>query len=42
MLLLAKESGLIENVTPLIEKIRQKGYWLSDEVIEIARRLAGE
>jgi predicted nucleic acid-binding protein len=42
LLLLAKERGLVEKVTPLIEKIRMNGYWLSDEVMEVARRLAGE
>ena len=42
LLLLAKERGLVEKVTPLIERIRGTGYWLSDEVVEIARRLAGE
>jgi uncharacterized protein len=42
LLLLAKERGLVEKVTPLIEKMRTSGYWLSDEVMGIARRLAGE
>ncbi len=42
LLLLAKEKGLVENVASLIEELRNNGYWLSDEVLDIARRLAGE
>lgn len=42
LLLLAKEKGLVENVGPLIEELRKAGYWLSDEIVEIARKLAGE
>lgn len=42
LLLLAKEKGLVENVGSLIEELRNNGYWLSDGVIEVARRLAGE
>lgn len=42
ILLLAKEKGLVGNVVPLIEELRDNGYWLSDEVIDVARRLAGE
>ncbi len=42
ILLLAKEKGLIKNVKSLLDEIRNHGYWLSDEVIEVARKLAGE
>lgn len=42
LLLLAKEKGLVENVGSLIEELRNNGYWLSDEVMDVARRLAGE
>lgn len=42
LLLLAKERGLVANIGQLIEELRNKGYWLSDEVIEVAKRLAGE
>ena len=42
LLLLAKEKGLVENVGSLIDELRKAGYWLSDEIIEIARKLAGE
>ncbi|MFH0811761.1 MAG: DUF3368 domain-containing protein [Pseudomonadota bacterium] len=42
LLLLAKEKGLVENVGALIRELRNNGYWLSDEVMDVARRLAGE
>lgn len=42
LLLLAKEKGLIEKVGPLVEEMRAQGYWLSDEVLGAAKRLAGE
>lgn len=42
LFLLAKEKGLIESVGSLVEGLREAGYWLSDEVVEIAKRLAGE
>lgn len=42
ILLLAKEKGLIKNITSLIQSIRNNGYWLSDEVIDVSKRLAGE
>lgn len=42
ILLLAKERGILKDVGPLIDELRNKGYWLSDELIVIARRLAGE
>lgn len=42
VLLLAKERGLLEKVGPLVEELRDKGYWLSDEVVRTARELAGE
>lgn len=42
LLLLAKEKGIIRNVTDLISSLREQGYWLSDHVVEIARRLAKE
>ena len=42
LLLLAKEKGLVENVGSLIEELRHSGYWLSDEVMAVARRLTGE
>lgn len=42
LLLLAKEKRLIESVGSLIDELRKAGYWLSDEVAEIGKRLAGE
>lgn len=42
ILLLAKQKGLIENVDPLLQELRVNGYWLSDEVLAFARKLAEE
>jgi predicted nucleic acid-binding protein len=42
LVLLAKEKGLVNHVGSLIEELREAGYWLSDEVMEVARKLAGE
>jgi predicted nucleic acid-binding protein len=42
VLLRAQEAGLVPAVRPSLEEIRQQGYWLSDEIIELAARLAGE
>jgi predicted nucleic acid-binding protein len=42
ILLSAKEKGVVNRVGPLIDELRESGYWLSDEVVEAARKLAGE
>jgi predicted nucleic acid-binding protein len=42
VLLRAKEAGLLETVRPLLVEMRQRGYWLSDEILNLAVRLAGE
>ena len=42
LLVLAKQRGLVEKVGSLLEELRNAGYWLSDEIVEIARKLAGE
>jgi predicted nucleic acid-binding protein len=42
ILLLAKKRMLIENVASLLHELRAAGYWLSDEVIAAARKLAEE
>lgn len=42
VLLRLKELGEIEEVTSHLEALRQRGYWLSDEIITTARRMAGE
>jgi len=42
LLLLGKERGLVGRVGPLLDELRQAGYWLSDEIVGIAKALAGE
>ncbi|MGL4503522.1 MAG: DUF3368 domain-containing protein [Planktothrix sp.] len=42
VLLGLKEKGLIENVAILLSEMRDRGYWLDDQVIAVAKRLAGE
>lgn len=42
LLLLAKRRGLIPAVMPLLEAIRNNGYWLSDKLLEHVRQLAAE
>ena len=42
VLIRAKEVGLVLAVCPLLEEIRQQGYWLSDALLVTAARLAGE
>lgn len=42
MLLIAKRRSLVTKVVPLLELMRDRGYWLSDAVIESARKMAGE
>jgi predicted nucleic acid-binding protein len=42
VLLQAKQMGLIPNVGAPLEEIRRRGYWLSDQVLSAATRLAGE
>lgn len=42
ILLFVKEKGLVENVRQLIEELRNNGYWLSDDIIDIIKQLAGE
>jgi predicted nucleic acid-binding protein len=42
VLIQAKEAGLIPAVCPLLEEIRQRGYWLSEALLETAARLAKE
>lgn len=41
-LLLSKEQGFIDNVGSLLQELRDAGYWLSDEVIAAARKIAEE
>lgn len=42
ILLFAKEQGIVPAVIPLVEKIRQNGYWFSDALLEQVRRLTSE
>ena len=42
ILLLAKEKGILENIGLLIDELRSQGYWISDEVADLAKELAGE
>jgi len=42
LLLLAKEKGIINEIGHHLEGLRSEGYWLSDEVIRVARKIAGE
>ncbi len=42
VLIQAKSTGLIQSVRDVLEEIRLRGYWLSDAVLEIAARQAGE
>jgi len=42
VLIEAKLRGLITEVLPVLQGIRQSGYWLSDELVRAALELAGE
>ena len=41
-LLRLKEKGFIQYIGLLIEELRQNGYWLSDNIMEVVKNLAGE
>lgn len=42
ILVLAKKDNLIKELKPILEELRTKGVWLSDEVCDEALRLVGE
>ena len=42
ILIMLKEKGFIEKVGKIIEEMRYQGYWLSDELMNIAKKLAKE
>jgi len=42
LLILAKRRGLLPSVTDGLEKLRNSGLWLSDEVVQILKTQAGE
>jgi hypothetical protein len=39
---MAKKMGLVENIGSLLQQLRANGYWLSEEVVAVARKLAEE
>lgn len=42
VLIRAKEAELIPAVCPLLGEVRRQGYWLSEETLGVAAKLAGE
>jgi len=42
LLLVAKEKGFVERVGAHIKELRNNGYWLSDDIMKTAIKLAGE
>lgn len=42
VLIAAKQQGYLPAVRPLLEAARRQGYWLSDELITLATKLADE
>ena len=42
LLLRLKEKGFIQDIGSFIEGLRQNGYWISDDIIDIIKHLAGE
>jgi predicted nucleic acid-binding protein len=42
ILLLAKERGILKEISPLIDELKNQGYWISEELALEAKRLAGE
>ena len=42
ILLLAKKKGIIEEIKPILEEMRTSGFYLSDSIIRIVLREAGE
>ncbi|MCP5495456.1 MAG: DUF3368 domain-containing protein [Leptospiraceae bacterium] len=42
LLLLAKENKIISEVRPLLEKIKEKGLWISNEILYLILKKAGE
>ena len=42
ILLLAKKKGIIEEIKPILEEMRTSGFYLSDSIIKIVLREAGE
>ncbi len=42
MLILAKRKGLISSVSEALKKVQDKGLWLSEDIIKLLKRKAGE
>jgi len=42
ILLLAKEKNILKNISSLIDELRYQGYWISDEIADLAKSLAKE
>ncbi|MCI0391340.1 MAG: DUF3368 domain-containing protein [Acidobacteria bacterium] len=42
LIIFAKRRGLIAEVMPCVERLRDAGLWLSENLIEIVRRQVGE
>jgi hypothetical protein len=42
VLVLAKKKEMIKSVTELLLEMREKGYWLSEEIIQLARKITDE
>lgn len=42
LLVSAKKKGLVTAVVPLLEELREQGYWLSDEIVMLTRQMVGE
>ncbi len=42
LLIRAWQSGLVEEVLALLDEMRHQGYWLSDELLEVAARIVAK
>ena len=42
ILVRAWQSGLVEDVCPLLDEMRRQGYWLSDELLDLAARMTAK
>jgi predicted nucleic acid-binding protein len=42
ILVRAWQSGLVEDVPSLLEEMRRQGYWLSDELLDVAARMTAK
>ena len=42
ILILAKQKGYIDNISSLLQHLRRTGYWLSDDLLAVAQKIAKE